>query len=99
MFPLHCVLVAITVVGLINVSVVRMEARARPNQARCSGLEISFLVGGGAQLAATQVWFPFSPAASISTSKPHQTSEDRRKDCFTFIIQVSQIVTDSVRLF
>lgn len=98
MFPLQCVLVAITVVGLIIVSVVRTEARDRPNQARCSWLHISFL--GGTQLAATQVWFPFSPTASISTSKPHQTSEDRRKPaCFTFIIQVSQIATDSARLF
>lgn len=98
MFPLQCVLVAITVVGLIIVSVVRTEARDRQNQARCSWLHISFL--GGTQLAATQVWFPFSPTASISTSKPHQTSEDRRKPaCFTFIIQVSQIATDSARLF
>lgn len=100
MFPLHCVLVAITVVGLINVSVVRTQARDRPNQARCSRLQISFL--GGTQLAATQVWFSFSPTASISTSKPHQTKSDFRgsqEDCFKFIIQVSLIAADSVRLF
>lgn len=102
MFVLHCVLVAITVVGLINVGVVRTEASDRPNQARCSGLQISFFfgVGGGTQLAATQVWFAFSPTASISTSKPHQTKSDFRgsqEDCFTFIIQVSQIATDSAR--
>ena len=77
--PLRCVLVAITVVGLINVSVVRTEARARPNQARCSGLQISFL-GGTTQLAATRVWFPFSPSSihfHIKTTSDFRGSQER----------------------
>lgn len=45
MFPFLSVLVAITVVVLINVSVLRTEATARPNQARCNGLQSFF--GGG----------------------------------------------------
>lgn len=46
MFPLHGVLVVITVVVFINVSSVRTEAKARKYQARCSGL-VSYLMGGG----------------------------------------------------
>lgn len=49
-FPLHGVLVVITVVVFINVSSVRTEAKARKYQARCSGL-VSYLMGGGG------VWF------------------------------------------
>lgn len=58
-FPLHNVLVAITVVVLINVSVIRGEAKARPNQARCSGLQSSFL-GGDTAVCSTNL-VPFSP--------------------------------------
>lgn len=43
-FPLHGVLVVITVVVFINVSAVRTEAKARKYQARCSGL-VSYLMG------------------------------------------------------
>lgn len=46
MFPLHGVLVVITVVVFINVSSVRTEAKARKYQARCSGL-VSYLMGRG----------------------------------------------------
>lgn len=45
-FPLHGVLVVITVVVFINVSAVRTEAKARKYQARCSGL-VSYLMGRG----------------------------------------------------
>lgn len=71
---LQYVPVDMIVVGLINACAVITESEDRPNQARCEGLQISVLGGGGQQLALSLVPL-FSTTASISTSKPHHTSE------------------------
>ncbi len=96
MFPLHCVLVAITVVGIINVSVVRTETRDTPNQARCSGLPISFLGEHSWLQHKPGSPFPISIYFHIKTTSDFRGTQE---DCFTFNIQVSQIATDSERLF